>query len=321
MAGCHSLLANLLLISGICGATNVRSKYHESMGSFVAHEDAVSTSTEMPWNTTFYAEPAVAVTGNNAPTSLDMITTYHWTKPGSYDTSQQLPSSATSLASLASTMVTSATVPQDSTYVLGVMNIRPVGKLRKRQSGSVCMSKKSLAQPANPGQIYMNAAGAITNDCTASPIYAISNGRLTAIANGTVYSYSTSPDVPYAMFVPSVVPGSIATTFNIGGGGALVWYNNAFYNGQAAFCALSNGTVYAVFQLDVQPDGCMYIQLNMFSASSCQGLRLSTITGPTGPTGPTVSYMMPLSRSVLLHADFVRARQISNAAVKGCGVS
>ena len=62
----------------------------------------------------------------------------------------------------------------------------------------------------------------------------------------------------------------------------LSWTNAAFYNGQASFCALSNGTVYAVFQEAMQPDGCLFIQLSLFSVSSCQALSFATITGPIG---------------------------------------
>lgn len=133
--------------------------------------------------------------------------------------------------------------------------------------------------------MYVSAAGTTTNDCTTSPIYSIANGVLSAIVNGTTYTYSTSPGVPYAQFVPSTIPGTITTAFSIGMGGALSWQNAAFSNGQASFCTMSNGTIYAVFQATA-PDGCLYIQLSLFSVSSCQNLQLSTITGPPGPTGP-----------------------------------
>ena len=286
----RSFLAFCLLISSVRGADDVCSIHNQSTAPLIVHEEAVSINTDVLWNTTFYAAPGLAVTITNAPTNLDLITTFRWTEPRFSQTSPKRSPSIASMLSLASAFASPTALLQDATYIMGVIEGASNKKHRKRQSGSVCILKKSRAQSANAEQIYMNAAGAITNDCTASPIYAISNGRLTAIANGTVYSYSTSPGLPYAMFIPSVIPGSIATTFNIGGGGALVWYNDAFYNGQASFCALNNGTIFAVFQVDAQPEGCMYIQLNMFSASSCQGLQLSTITGPTGPT---VSHPLP----------------------------
>lgn len=128
----------------------------------------------------------------------------------------------------------------------------------------------------------MSAFGTITNDCTTSPIYAITNGVLTATSNGTTYTYSTEAGVPYAQFAPTTIPGAITTQFTTGGGGTLTWWNSAFFNGQASFCATQNGTVFAMFQDNAQPEGCLYIQLSLFAASSCQGLILSTITGPTG---------------------------------------
>ena len=139
-------------------------------------------------------------------------------------------------------------------------------------------------QWANSGE---GIEGSVTNDCTSSPIYSINAGKLTATVNRTMYTYSTSPGVPYAQFVPATIPGSITTTFALGGGGVLNWLNDGFYNGQASFCTLNNGTIFAVFQQDSQPPGCLFIQLTLFSVSSCQALALSTITGPTGPTGPS----------------------------------
>lgn len=164
----------------------------------------------------------------------------------------------------------------------------------------------------------MSAFGTITNDCTTSPIYAITGGVLTATVNGATYTYSTTAGIPYAQFAPTTIAGAITTQFTIGSGGILTWFNSNFFNGQvrisqgrghhlclghlltspfclqASFCALQNGTVFAVFQENAQPDGCIYIQLSLFAASSCQGLVLSSITGPTGPTGfvTTLAFIM-----------------------------
>ncbi|KAK4900939.1 hypothetical protein LTR27_002122 [Elasticomyces elasticus] len=137
------------------------------------------------------------------------------------------------------------------------------------------------------GTFYVAANGTMSNDCTLSPIYAVNNGVLTTTVQGTVYTYSTSPGVTFEMFAPSTIPGSITTAFTLGAGGVLVWANAGFYNGQAAFCSLSNGTIYAVFQQNAQPEGCLYIQLTLFTVSSRQRLSYSTVTGPPGPTGST----------------------------------
>lgn len=44
------------------------------------YEQVVSISTEVLTNTTFFPIPEVAVTVNNAPTSINGVTTFHWTK-------------------------------------------------------------------------------------------------------------------------------------------------------------------------------------------------------------------------------------------------
>lgn len=132
------------------------------------------------------------------------------------------------------------------------------------------------------GATYVSANGTVTNDCTTAPIYTITNGVLTATVNGTVYTYSTSPGVAYEMFAPSTISGPINTTFTLGSSAVLTWMNPAFYNGEASFCVMQNGSVYAVFQQNAQPSGCMFAQLTLFSVSSCQSLSFSTITGPSG---------------------------------------
>lgn len=224
----------------------------------IVHEQPISINTDVLLNTTFNPIREVTVTINNAPTSLDGVTTFWWT-----ETKTQVSSS---LFSLTSTSVQTTATPSDSSFVLLVMG---QNHNQRRQSGSY----------------YVSANGRITNDCTASPIYTISNGQLTATMNGVVYTYSTSTGVGYAPFIPSTVPGAITTTFSLAGNSVLNWQNSAFFNGQASFCAISNGTVYAVFQQNSQPNGCLYIQLSLFSVSSCQGISFATITGPPGPQG------------------------------------
>ena len=221
----------------------------------IVHEQVISINTEVLFNTTFKPMRDVTVTIENAPTSLDGLTTFWWTETKTY-------MSSTSFSKTASSIQTIAT-PSDPTFVMLVMGER---HNQRRQSGSY----------------YVSANGTITNDCTTSPIYTISNGELTATINSVVYAYSTSSGVSFAPFIPSTVPGNITQTFSLGDNKILTWTNSAFFNGQASFCALSNGTVYAVFQENSQPDGCLYIQLSLFSVSSCQGISFATITGPTG---------------------------------------
>lgn len=215
----------------------------------IVHEQVISINTDVLFNTTFNPIRDVTVTIENAPTSLDGLTTFWWTETKTYESFSRTRSAIQTTAK-----------PSDSTFVILVMG---ESHNHKRQSGSY----------------YVSVDGTITNDCTTSPIYTINNGQLTATVNQVVYTYSTSSGVPYAPFIPSTVAGTITQTFSLGGNRVLSWSNSAFFNGQASFCALSNGTIYAVFEENAQPDGCLYIQLSLFSVSSCQGISFATITG------------------------------------------
>ncbi|KAK4503926.1 hypothetical protein PRZ48_004841 [Zasmidium cellare] len=259
----RNVLIGLILSYPIASNAKDTCKITYDLHTGIVHEQPVSINTDVLWNTTFYPIPEHAVTVTNAPTSFQGITTFRWTELLSYTTKVRSPSLA-SEAQVASISATPTPAFADSEFVLLVLGDK---KNEKRQSGSV----------------YMSAFGTITNDCTTSPIYAITNGVLTATVNGTTYTYSATAGIPYIQFAPTTIPGAITTQFTIGSGGTLTWFNAALYNGQASFCALQNGTVYAVFQENAQPEACLYIQLSLFAASSCQGLVLSS--GPSGPTG------------------------------------
>lgn len=226
----------------------------------IVHQQVISIRTDVLFNTTFHPIPEVAVTIENAPTLLDGITTLYYTEMITHHRSS---STRTEISHTRATPETSPTAAE-TTFLLAAMGIG--NHHNKRQSG----------------QWYMTPGGTISNDCTTSPIYTILSGVLTATINGTVYTYSTSPNLPFAAFIPPTVPGTIDTMFTLGSDETLTWTNPDFYNGQASFCAVSNGTVYAVFQENGQPDGCFYISLSLFSISSCQGISLATITGPPG---------------------------------------
>lgn len=228
----------------------------------IVHEQAVSINTDVLVNTTFYAIPEAPITVTNAPTSFDTMTTMRWTEQRITRSSTTSPLLATSALRLYASATPTGAIEESSFVLMVSYN----NDLQKRQLGST----------------FIAANGTISNDCTTSPIYAITAGVLTAIVKGVSYTYSTSVGVAYAPFNPSTIPGPIMTTFTLAAGGALTWFNPAFFNGQAQFCALANGTVFAVFQQNAQPEGCLYISLTLFSASSCQGLSLPTISGPTG---------------------------------------
>ncbi|TKA83945.1 hypothetical protein B0A55_00247 [Friedmanniomyces simplex] len=179
-------------------------------------------------------------------------------------------------------------------------------------------------QQRQSGTFYVSANGTMSNDCTMSPIYAVNNGVLTATVHGTVYTYSTTPGVAYEMFAPSTIAGSITMTFSLGSGGTLNWLNSAFWNGQAGFCSVQNGTIYAVFQQNGQPDGCLYIQLSLFAVSSCQGLSYSTVTGPPGAQGsqgPTGFKARQALAELLARRVAKVLRDLQEFKARQCGVS
>ena len=241
-----ALLCLVALLSCLAQAQNACNIYRPISHNTV-YQQAVSLNTYVDYNTTFYPIQGTqaAITVTDAPTSLDTITTLSWTK--------------TLLSTAFTSTLPSIAVPTatDSSFILFIMSDTRLHQ--KRQSG-----------------FYMNANGTVTNDCSSAPIYAIRNGVLTATINNVVYYYSTSPGIAYSQLVPSLTPGSITTSFSATSNGQLSWFNSQFYNGQAQFCSLSNGTVYAVYQQDAAPSGCLYIQLSLFSVSSCAALAMSS---------------------------------------------
>ncbi|KAI5361176.1 Putative PA14/GLEYA domain-containing protein [Septoria linicola] len=120
---------------------------------------------------------------------------------------------------------------------------------------------------------YVAVNGTTSNDCTSAPLYRINNGSLSTTSNGVTYIYSTSPGVGSQLFLPTTTAGEINTAFSMGARGTVSWLNAAFYGGQAQFCAVANGGVYAVFSQYAYPSGCIIVQLTLFSASSCISLQ------------------------------------------------
>lgn len=85
-----------------------------------------------------------------------------------------------------------------------------------------------------------------------------------------------------------VVPaGSISTTFTVVNG-VLFWYNDAFFGGQAGFCQIASGQVYATFGAPgTGPANCNAVSIVVYQANQCQNGAPSTATPPIGgPGGP-----------------------------------
>lgn len=223
----------------------------------VIHEQVVSINTHISTNTTFYPIPEAAVTVTDAPTSIDEIITLSWSQTRPYTAFTETFDSITQTSTEASPITTPSS---DSFFILVVQGF-------------------SQAHRRDDSSYFIGANGSATSDCSNLPVYTIQNGMLSATINGVAYYYSTDQGVAYAPLVPSITPGSITTTFYASNSGMLTWSNSEFWNGQAQFCAIANGTVYATFQESAVPDGCSYISLSLY-ASSC-----AAQPGSTGPTG------------------------------------
>lgn len=151
------------------------------------HEQPIYINTDVLTNTTFYPMSGIGVTIENAPTSLSGVTTFTWTETKTYNDYSR---STRTFAAASAT-----TTPADMTFVMMALG---TDRHEKRQSGAS----------------WVNANGTMTNDCSNTPIYTVTNGVLTATVNGTIYTYSTSPNVPFAPFIPSTsLPGLLEILF------------------------------------------------------------------------------------------------------------
>lgn len=230
----------------------------------VIHQQVVSVNTDVLTNTSFYPIPEAAITVMNAPTSFDIVTMMSWSRI--LTDAATMPTLTSPLTVTSSISAGPSPTETDSSFVLIIQGL---DRNHKRQSSS-----------------FVGADGSATTNCSDVPIYTITNGVLTATIDDIVYYYSTDSTVACAPFVPSTTPGSIDTYFAAASNGYLTWTNSQFWNGQAQFCAVSNGTVYAVFQEDEEPQGCSFIQLSLYS-SSC-----AAAPGNTGPSGPSVRFLI-----------------------------
>ncbi|KAK7914854.1 hypothetical protein PG985_012557, partial [Apiospora marii] len=133
---------------------------------------------------------------------------------------------------------------------------------------------------------FIGGAGPVNPvSCSDATPFNLTQGRL---ESGGQF-IATEPNVPFIEM--KVVPaGSISTTFTVVNG-VLFWYNAAFVGGQAGFCQVPSGQVYATFGgTGTGPAGCNTVSIVAYQASQCQNGALSTATppigGPGGPSGP-----------------------------------
>ncbi|PPJ57781.1 hypothetical protein CBER1_00119 [Cercospora berteroae] len=153
------------------------------------------------------------------------------------------------------------TVFEDGDYLIAAVHGARNGK---RQAGS---------------PQWYTVDGEISNDCTTAPVYRLFNDTLTTMLAGAEAIYSTEPGLKNKLFIPTYTSSSINTTFTMGPQGSITWRHPSFFGGQAQFCAMiGRGIIYAVFARDGFPEGCLLVQLTLFSIASCTDLQRSMQT-------------------------------------------
>nr|AUW30787.1 hypothetical protein [Cladonia uncialis subsp. uncialis] len=226
--------------------------------SVLVVKQTVHVITNVPKDTAFEINPDLTISVNNAPTNLDITTTYF--------------SRHTSVITIAGSTGSANYLGDQFALRVVAPNLSPK---RRRQAGS-----------------FVGYNGRTTTSCTQASVLTIYNGQLfISYANGTVAQFSANAGDAYDNFVPSTTPGSVTTTFSLSQSGTLLWNSPSFFNGNALFCLLPSGTIVAVFQQGVQPSSCDFIDLTIVELAGCVIPSGSSATlippNPSGPTGPT----------------------------------
>ncbi|MCJ1397517.1 hypothetical protein MMC11_000711 [Xylographa trunciseda] len=241
-----------------------RNKYRV-VTTVLIYENPVYINTDVLSNTTFRINTGLTITVDNAPTSFDLTTTYT-SKFSTVDTVYASPAHPTSLN-------------RGLPFTLLIAGLA-----------------KSHLRRQNSGGSYLGSNGTVTTSCSSASTYTLSNGQLYEQINGVTLEFSAESGIGYEYFIPSSSPASITTTFSLGEGGSLQWINDDFFNGNALFCALSNGSIIAVFVQNSEPSGCDFVDITIGDVSGCvaaqagpsgpQGVSgLSGMPGPSGPSG------------------------------------
>jgi hypothetical protein len=113
------------------------------------------------------------------------------------------------------------------------------------------------------GGNFIGGAGGSTSTCDAAVIYSLVNWQLFANTTGNAQQFNCSPTDHYKAFLPSSNPSSTTTIFSVDNQGNLLWTNYDIYNGGALFCITPDGAIHAIFKQNVQPSGCVFINLNL----------------------------------------------------------
>ena len=201
-------------------------------------ENPIYINTNVLWNTTFAVNPYLTLTVDDAPTSVDLRTTYTMRK-------------TTIIDRVYSSVASSSSVQKEAQFVLIIGNSRL--SHNRRQAGGT----------------YLGSNGLLTTSCANASAYSLVNGQLFATtSNGAKLQFSASTGNNYITFVPTANPGDITTTFSLTTTGILLWTNSNFFNGNALFCILPSGEILAIFVQNSQPDGCVFIDLTISDCKS-----------------------------------------------------
>ena len=258
MVGClilHRLscYALLLLSSATCiSFAQDACIYHAgnmTIESVVVMKHTIHIITSVPHDTTFQVNTGLTITVNNAPTSLDFLTTY-------FSRTTAIRTMTRSVARFIDLQITfwpwhsqnpsdfSMSAANSFTLMIVASELSPK---RRRQAGA-----------------FMSYTGRATSSCAQAGILTLANNQLwVTFSNGTIAQFSANTGDTYDYFTPSITPGDITTTFSLSNTGSLLWTNSNFFNGNALFCVLPSGVIVAVFQQGAQPSSCIFIDLTI----------------------------------------------------------
>ena len=213
-------------------------------------EHPIYINTNVLSNTTFAVNPYLTLTIDDAPTSMDLRTTYTMRKTRIIDY-------------IYSSIASPSSLQKGSKFVLIIGNSR-VSRHRRQAGGT-----------------YLGSNGLLTTSCQNASAYSLVSGQLFATTyDGTKLQFSASTGNNYITFVPTANPGDITTTFSLTTTGILLWTNPNFFNGNALFCILPSGEILAILVQNSQPSGCVFIDLTISDCKYIVSLytwRLPTI--------------------------------------------
>lgn len=249
------LLASRIMPTAAEDECGNRNQYVTQM---VLVKQAVHVKTFVPENTTISIHSNFSLAVRNAPTHLDFTTTHTKTHSTVHTVYEKASMTVSVVSDRPATPSDFPAELVDTSTVFG-LEISLGESDRRRQ-----LPSRQL--PTTPG--YVGFDGLATTACSNASTYSLQNGQLIVqFANGSIEGYSTSGTVPYQAFIPSVFNLGISQTFSLSPSGILLWTNALFGNGNALFCIIADGTIYAVFVYGLQPPGCVFIDLTI---SDCE---------------------------------------------------